>query len=197
MKPLANIDLLKTSLSQTKKAILLLGSTPNFDMVASALGFALALKARGIDVQVASLAEMRVEFSRLVGVDQVRGKIGNRNLVVSFDYTEDQVEKVSYSISEDGKRFNLVIAPKSGIRPLDPESVNFEYSGADAEFIALFGVNSFEELGSFYDNDRTLFDTAMTVAFTLFPVQPFTKCHIDGSDVSSLSELLCAVCQAL
>lgn len=197
MKPLANIDLLKDTLSTTKKAILLLGSTPNFDMVASALGFALALRAKGVDVQVASLADMRVEFSRLVGVDQVRNKIGNRNLVVSFDYSEDQVEKVSYSISEDGKRFNLVISPKSGVKPLEPDTVSFDFTGADAEFIGLFGVNSLEELGSFYDGERLLFDTAMTVGFTLFPVQPFAKCHLDASETSSLSELMVHVCDKL
>ena len=197
MKPLANIDLLKESLTNTKKAILLLGSAPNFDTVASALGFSLALQAKGIDVQVASLADMRVEFSRLVGVDQVRNKIGNRNLVVSFDYTEDQVEKVSYNISEDGKRFNLIISPKSGTKPLEPETVRFEYAGADAELIGLFGINNFEELGSFYDGERLLFDTAMTVDFTLFPVQPFIKCHMDASEMSSLSELMAHVCDKL
>jgi hypothetical protein len=189
MKSLSNIDTLHSSLETTKKAIILLGSTANFDTAASALGFMLALKKKGIDVTVASLADMRVEFSRLVGVDEVRKKVGNKNLVVSFDYTEDQVEKVSYNISEDGKRFNLVIAPKNGALPLQPETVKFEFTGADAEFIAFFGVNSLQELGPLYDNDRTVFDQAMTVAFTLFPTQPFAKCHLDAQGLSSLSEL--------
>lgn len=197
MKTLANIDLLRDSLSTTKKAIILLGSTPNFDIVASALGFAEALKNKGIDVQVASLTDMRVEFSRLVGVDQVRPKIGNKNLIVSFDYNEDQVEKVSYQISDDGKRFNLVIAPKTGVRPLQPDSVQFEFAGADAQFVALFGVNNFMELGELYEKERALFDGAMTVGFTLFPIPPFLKCHLDASGVSSLSELVAQVCQAL
>lgn len=197
MKQLPNIDLLKDTLSSTKKALVLLGTNPNFDVVAAALGFALALRKKGIDAQVASLAEMRVEFSRLVGVDGVRRKVGNRNLVVSFDYKEEQVEKVSYQISEDGKRFNLVIAPKAGASPLQPETVNFELAGAEAEFIATFGINSGEELMQLVKDEHGLLDSAMTLAFTHFPTPPFAKCHLDAQGLSTLSELAALACVSL
>ncbi len=172
-------------------------ANPNFDVVAAALGFALVLRKKGIDVQVASLAEMRVEFSRLVGVETVRRKVGNRNLVVSFDYSEDQVEKVSYQISEDGKRFNLVIAPKSGAQPLQPETVEFEFAGAEAQFIATFGINSQAELDELIGNEHGLLDTAMSVAFTMFACQPFAKCHLEGQGLSSLCELTALTCREL
>ncbi len=197
MKQLPNIDLLKDSLAQTKKAIVIMGSNPNFDIAAAALGFAEALRKKGIDTQVASLADMRVEFSRLVGVDSVRRKIGNRNLVISFDYKEDKVEKVSYQISEDGKRFNLVIAPKTGAQPLQPESVNFEFAGAEAEFIAMFGVNTQAELDELVKNEHGLMDNAMSVAFTLFPAPAFAKCHLDAQGLSSVSELAALACMNL
>lgn len=197
MKQLPNIDLLKDSLSQAKKAIIILGANPNFDTVAAALGFALALKQKNVDTQVASSADMRVEFSRLVGVESVRKKVGNRNLMVSFAYSEDQVEKVSYQISPDGKRFNLVIAPKAGAQPLQPETVNFEFTGAEAEFIATFGVGSNQELDELVKNEHGLMDGAMTVAFTLFPVPAFAKCHLEAQGLSSISELAAITCQGL
>lgn len=197
MKTLPNIDLLKESLSQTKKAIVIMGNNPNYDTVASALGFALVLRGKGIDTQVVSLADMRVEFSRLVGIDGVRRKIGNRNLVVSFEYSEDQVEKVSYQISDDGKRFNLVIAPKSGVAPLQPESVQYEFAGAEAQFIASFGLNSAQELDELVKEEHGLLDSAMTLAVTLFPSPPFAKCHLDASGTSSLSELTANICLSL
>lgn len=197
MKQIPNVDVLTSTLASTKKAILILGPTPNFDSVAAALGMSLALKAKGIDVQVACPADMRVEFNRLVGVDQVKKKIGNRNLVVSFPYAEDKVEKVIYTISEDNKRFNLVISPKNGGSPLEPSAVSFELAGAEAELIVLFGVGGFEELGELYQSERTVFDTAMTLAVTLFPNQPFAKCHVDASETSSLSEVTAYICEAL
>lgn len=197
MTSLPNAALLAQSLSKTKKAIVLIGSTPNFDLMASALGFFLALKAKGIAAQVVCPVEMRVEFSHLVGVDSVQKKIGNRNLIVSFAYSEDQVEKVSYNISEDGKRFNLVISPKTGVMPLDPQTVDYEYAGADADFIALFGINSFEELGEGYQKERLLFDTAMTVSFSPFAQTPFTKCHLEMGKSSSLCEFMVSACEAL
>lgn len=197
MKQLPNIELLNQSLSQTKKAIVIIGANPNFDTVASALGFAVALRQKGIDTQVVSVADMRVEFSRLVGVDTVRKKVGNRNLVISFDYSEDRVEKVSYHISEDGTRFNLVVSPRSGAAPLQPESVSYEFAGAEAQFIATFGVGSGQELDELIKNEHGLMDGAMSLAITPFQVAPFAKCHLDASGLSSLSELTAVICLGL
>ncbi len=194
MKPIANLDSLKEKLSSVHKALILLSSTPNIDSVAAALGLFLALRKKGVDVQIASPADMRVEFSRLVGVDEVKKKIGNRNLVVSFDYSEDKVEKVSYTISEDGKRFNLVIAPKTGVSALDPATVGFDYAGVEADATFLVGVNGYTDIGSFYEEERNVIEGSFTIALTLFPVGTYTQFHADASGMSSLTELVANLC---
>lgn len=190
MKPISTLDSLKEKLSSVHKALILMSGTPNIDSVASALGLFLVLRKKGIDVQIACPADMRVEFSRLVGVDEVKKKIGNRNLVVSFDYSEDKVEKVSYTISEDGKRFNLVIAPKTGVSALDPATVAFDYAGAEADVTFLIGVNGFPDIGSLYDEERTVIESSFTIALTLFPVGTYAQYHADASGMSSLTELV-------
>lgn len=197
MKPVPNRELVVSSLETSKKAIIFLAPTANFDTTAAALAFAQLLKEKNIDVTVVSQAEMRVEYSHLIGIDQVRKKVGNKNLVISFDYTEDQVEKVNYTISPDGKRFNLVISPKTGALPLQPDTLEFEFSGAEADFIAFFGMSSNAEVGDLYENERTLFDMAMTVAFNLFPIALFAKCHIDSSGYSGMSEYMIEVATQL
>lgn len=193
MKTFANLEPLLETISKSKKAILLMGPNPNIDTAASALALSLVLKKKEIDVQVASPADMRVEFSRLVGVDEVKKKIANRNLVVSFPYSEEKVEKVSYNISEDGKTFNLVIAPKSNAKPLDPAEVRYDYAGAEADLVILVGVSSFEELGEIYQNDRNTLESATTVALTLFPVATYANHHFDAQGLSSLCELTTAL----
>jgi hypothetical protein len=190
MKPISSLDSLKEKLSSVHKALILMSGTPNIDSVASALGLFLVLRKKGMDIQIACPADMRVEFSRLVGVDEVKKKIGNRNLVVSFDYSEDKVEKVSYTISEDGKRFNLVIAPKTGVTALDPATVAFDYAGAESDATFLVGVNGFSDIGSLYDEERTVIETSFTIALTLFPVGTFAQYHADASGMSSLTELV-------
>ncbi len=197
MKAIPVLQPLKQDLSTLKKSLILLSSTPNIDSVAAALGLAIALKRKGVDVQVACSADMRVEFSRLVGVDEVRKKIGNRNLVVSFDYSEEKVEKVSYNISEDGKKFNLVISPKSNAAPLDPATVAFDYSGAESEVTFIVGASTFEEIGPIYEEERNAIEASKTVAFTLFPTQTYANFHVDAQGYSSISELIAVSCHEL
>lgn len=189
MKTIENLSTLKDNFPKYKKTLILLGGTPNLDTIASALGIMLVLKKAGIDAQVASDADMRVEFSRLVGVDSVKKHVANRNLVVSFPYSENQVEKVSYNITEDGKRFNLVISPKTGATPLDPSQIAYDYAGVEADLIIMIGVGSYQELGSVYETDRNTIEEAMTVALTLFPVPTFAQVHADAQGLSGLSEL--------
>ncbi|HZZ98500.1 MAG TPA: hypothetical protein VFG51_01075 [Candidatus Saccharimonadia bacterium] len=169
-------------------AYVLLGLNPSYDMVASALSLYLSLKSAGKEVQIACPDDMRVEFSHLVGVDEIKQSIGNRNLVVSFDYEENSVEKVSYNISDDGKKFNLVISPKSGVHPLDPSKLDYSYSGAEADVVFLFGATAFEDLAEMYDDNKSLFENANTISINAFQVQPFAKVNLDTNGQSCLAE---------
>jgi len=81
------------------------------DKIAAALSLGLALKKVNKDVQVVCSTPMTVAYSSLVGVNRITNKLKGKNLVVSFDYTNDSIEKVSYNIDEQGNKFNLVIQP--------------------------------------------------------------------------------------
>lgn len=193
MKTIASLSSLKEALPTIKKALVLMSGTPNLDSAAAALGLCQILKNKGIEVQVACPVDMRVEFSRLVGVDEVKKKIGNRNLMISFDYSEDKVEKVSYTISEDGKRFNLVIAPKNNATALDPATVAFDHVGAETDATFLVGVNGYEDIGTLYEEERNVVEGSLTIALTLFPVSTYAKLHADAQGHSCLSELVASM----
>jgi hypothetical protein len=179
---------LKDLTQKASSAYVLLGMNPSYDSVASALSLYLSLKAAGKEVQIACPDDMRVEFSHLVGVDEIKQSIGNRNLVVSFDYEENSVEKVSYNISDDGKKFNLVISPKTGGHPLDPARLEYSYSGAEAELVFLVGAASFDDLAELYTDNKSLFDAATTVSINAFQVQPFASFNVDTTGQSCLAE---------
>jgi hypothetical protein len=131
---------------------------------------------------------MRVEFSYLVGVDEVREKLGNKSLMISFDYDENAVEKVSYSMSEDGKKFQLLVSPKTGGRPLDPSTVQYSGSGAEADLLFLFGATSFEDLGVLYEADKYFFESVLSVSLNAFQGQQFTRVALDSSGQTCLAE---------
>lgn len=127
-----------------KNVVVLLPKESTFPSVASGLAIYLALKNAGKSVDVACVTPMIVDVNRLVGIDQIKTKLSGRNLVISFDYVKDAIEKVSYNV-EDSK-FNLVIQPKEGHSPLSADKVMYSYSGANGDVIILIGTTSEAEV---------------------------------------------------
>lgn len=135
-----NQDQLSSKLGSAQSVLVILPRSPNYDQVAAGLALFLSLGKSKKQVSIVSPQEMTVEFSSLVGVDRIKTKPEGRNLVVSFDYVEDAVEKVSYNI--EGGKFNLTVQPKNGFPPLSVENVQYSYSGDQADLI--FTINGGE-----------------------------------------------------
>jgi hypothetical protein len=91
---------------------------------------------------------MLVEFNRLVGVEQVREDLGDKNLVVSFgDYPAEDVERVAYNI-ENGQ-FTLTVVPKADKVAPKEDQILVNYSGIGADLIVVVGANYPQDLGKF------------------------------------------------
>ena len=183
-----NLDELKNQLEAAKDVLILIAEKANYDSTASALALYLSLQDKeDRNVTIASPSQIRVEFSRLVGVDKISQKIGSRNLIITFDYVTDSIEKVSYNVESD--KFNLVIQPKSNMPPLKAENVNYSYSGAQADLIFIVGANSLDDLGSIYQAEKAIFDKAVTVSVNKNLRAPFARLTFSDPQVSSVSEL--------
>lgn len=152
---------IKKTLDASQSVFVLLPENPSFDATAAALSLFLSLREAGKSILIGAPTKMRVEFKNLVGLDRVTERIGNRNLIISFDYAEEAIEKVSYNV-EDGK-FNLVIEPKSGHPPLDSQRVSFSYEGIEANTIFVIGARRLEDLSHLYEKDRTAINRATIV----------------------------------
>ncbi len=183
-----DVQFIQEPLSQAKTIVIAMGVNANYDVVASALSLYLSLKNSGKSVYIVCSAPMRVEFSYLVGVDEVREKLGNKSLMISFDYDENAVEKVSYSISEDGKKFQLLVSPKTGHTPLDPSTVQYAGSGAEADLLFVFGAASYEDLGLIYETEKYFFESVFSVSLNAFEGQQFTRVALDSSGQTCLAE---------
>lgn len=130
-------------LKDANSVVILLPKNPSFEHVASGLALYLSLERAGKSVEIVSPSEMLVEVNRLVGVQRVKTKLSGRNLVISFNYVKDAIEKVSYNV-DDGK-FNLVVVPKNGHAPLDHNSVSYSYSGMSGDVIILVGTKDMND----------------------------------------------------
>ena len=149
---------IQSALATAQSIFIALPQKPSFDQVAAGLGLYLSLAKANKNVNIGSPTEMIVEYSSLVGVDKIKDTFqgGKDSLVVSFDYIEDAIEKVSYNI-EEGK-FNLVIKPKAGHPPLDSKKVNYSYTGGKVDLIFTIGVTSLGSLGKIYQGNQKFFD---------------------------------------
>lgn len=145
----------KKTLTTARSILVALPQRPSHDRVAAALGLFLSLKKMGKRSAVTCPDEMTVDFSSLVGVNEISRKINGKNLLISFDYVEDSIEKVSYHI-EEGK-FNLVIQPKEGSPPLAADRIDYTYSGAQADLVFVVGSLSLDHLGEVYQKNKELF----------------------------------------
>lgn len=127
----------KSILDKSKSSLILIPTTPFFDQVAAALSLYLSLK-NHYKVNVISHEPMTVEYNRLIGVNKVEQKLGNKHLVISFDnYQANDIDRVSYDI--ENSRFKLTVIPKEGVHPPKNEHINFDYAGINADTLILVG----------------------------------------------------------
>lgn len=185
-----NLEPIKQKLEGKGSIFVLFGSHATVDHVAASLGLFLVLKEAGHDVSIASPAELRAEFSRLVGLNEIGKTIGNRNLVIAFtDYDPGSIEKISHNDGQEN-HFELIIQPKSGAKAPDPKNIEYSFRGAQADLIFLVGVTRLEDLGALYESERKLYSDATTVSFNRRQNPSFAAISVVDSQASSLSEMV-------
>ena len=187
---------LKDLLPNFQSALVVLGPRPTIDQLASALAIFEALQTLGKEVEIAAPGDLSSELADVSGSELVRQKLGNRNLTISFPYSETAVDKVSYNISEDNRHFYLVIKPRKGERPLEVKEVEFDYTGAEAELIFLVGVHSYESLDHLYSGYEQLYEQATVVTVNTFEPE-IGSIKLDVSGYSSMSEGVVRLLQGL
>ena len=185
----------KNLLENAKSVIIILPPDPGKDIVAAGISLHLALKESGKVSQIGCGSEVHVD-NQIEGVSEIADTIGSRNLIISFDYKEEDLDKVDYDVRDDGK-FYLMIKPKSGAPVPDISGVKYSYSGADADLVITLGINSLEELGKIYADEKTFLDGVDTVSLnnSLRPAA-FTG-HSYHKNLGSFCELVAGLIEGL
>ncbi len=162
------------TVSESRSVLILIPGNPDLDAVAAALSLSLSLKSGGKEVTVACPTPMIVEFNRLVGVNKVTDKLGDKNLAISLeDYKADAIEKVSYDI--EGDKFTLVVVPKPGMLSPKREQVRIDFAGVSADLVIIVKAENKESLGKFADNGEIWDPSRKIVLLGNFPAQGFER----------------------
>lgn len=120
---------IKDLVEHSGAVLLVTRENPTLDGVYSLLALDKYLKAKG---KKTLLVAGKIEASEsMPGSENFLSNLPPRNLVISFDYAEGSIEKVSYNV--EGNRFNLVITPRGN--SINPEQINYSYSGEEFDLI--------------------------------------------------------------
>lgn len=184
---------LRSSLDPVQRVDLFLPVNPKFDQVAACLALKLSLEKKGKTVSVISPSPMVVEYSQLVGLDMVREKSETGNdLVVSFNYPLDQIEKVSYN--DDGGKLNLVIQVKEGASRVEKTQLTYQYQGGGVSLQIAVGIENPGRAGQV--GNQINFNEAVNLDNSSGNSR-FGRINLVDPEASSCSEIVTAVISVL
>ncbi len=147
----------KELVSQAKDILVLTHANPSSDSMGSALALYVAMKNAGKHVVVGCPTPMTVEFSNFVGANKLETKFSKKNFVISLDYEDGSIDKVTYNIED--KKFNLIIEPRPGFEDFNEDNVSFSHKGTAADVIFTIDTMHLGELGELYEGEKELFAT--------------------------------------
>lgn len=153
-----NTQPISKALETAKTVLILLPENPTLDATAAALSLYLSFTTQQFKTSIGCSTPMTVSFNRLFSIDKIKSNIGSQNLVISFQYPEDSLEKVSYDKDPNNQKFHLTIEPKAGFSPLDSQSVEFSYTGSNADLVFVIGAKDIKDLGALYEQEKNLLE---------------------------------------
>jgi len=194
-----NLEPINKSLQTAKTVLILLPQNPNLDTVAAGLALYLSLKKNlNLSLTIGCSTPMTVNFNRLFAVDKIKSHIGNQNLVIEFNYPEDSIEKISYD--KGNQKCYITVEPKSGMNPLNPQSVKYSYTGSSADIIFIIGARTLEDLGDLYHEEKKLLDNKAKTLVNLSHLDKnaqFGTVNIYDPTASGCSEITISILQGL
>jgi len=185
----------KKLIESAKSFIVCLPPDPGKDLVAAGISLHLALKEAGKISQIGCGSDVHIDH-QIEGVTEIADTIGSRNLIITFDYKEDDLDKVDYDVRDDGK-FYLLIKPKEGAPVPDISGVKYSYSGATSDLVITLGINSLEELGKLYADEKKFLDNVDIVSLSNSLRPAVFTGNLYHKNLGSYSELVTGLLEEL
>jgi len=152
-----DLSKIRELLTNAHEVLIVTHEHPTFDSMGSTLALYLGLVSLGKRATVACPDPMTVELSGFVGANKVVTNLGKKNFVISLDYVDGSIEKVSYNI--EGNKFNLVVEPRPGFENFSQDKVHYSYAGSAANVIFTVDTIHLGGLKKLFDEDKDLYAT--------------------------------------
>lgn len=135
----------KELFEKAQSALIILGDNVDNDLACLAASLVEVFTAYKKQSLLLSNTELPIAAKPLVKSELIKTKLDPESLVVSFDWTKNQLDKVSYNI--EGNRFDLIVASKG--KRINPSDISYSYRGYRFDLVITVGVKNLEELNGF------------------------------------------------
>ena len=142
----------KELVGKANDIVIVTHAKPTMDSIGGSVALMLGLVSLGKKATVVCPDPITVGLSGFVGVDRVVRDFGKKNFVISLDYVDGSIEKVSYNI--EGKKFNLVVEHRPGFELFSPDKVQYSYQGVSADLVMSVDTLDLPDLGSVYEQQK-------------------------------------------
>jgi nanoRNase/pAp phosphatase (c-di-AMP/oligoRNAs hydrolase) len=150
-----DITKVKELLDKANDILVVTHEHPTFDSIGSSLALYLGLVSLGKKVSIVCPDAMTVELSSFIGVNKFAQDLSRKNFIISLDYEDGSIEKVSYNI--EGNKFNLVVEPRPGHDGFSQDNVHYSYGGTTADMIFTVDTIHLGGLKKVYEANKELF----------------------------------------
>jgi hypothetical protein len=181
--------------TKCRSAVIVVPPNPSIDAIAASTSLYLALNKMGKTISIACSQKVQSDLAASDKFQNVIGA-GGDSLMISFPYADGTIDKVDYNIQ--GESFNLVVTPRHGFQKLNPNQVNFSYTGGQVDVIFVIDAPTLNSLGTIYTDNQNQFngkdivniDRHLTNAY-------FGTVNYVNKTISSISELVLSVLKTL
>jgi nanoRNase/pAp phosphatase (c-di-AMP/oligoRNAs hydrolase) len=166
----------KELVEAAKDIVIVTHGRPTMDSIGGSLALMLGIESLGKKAVVICPDPMTVDLSNFVGVDKVTSQFGKKNFVISLDYVDGSIEKVSYNI--EGNKFNLVVEHRPGYEPLSQDKAHYSYQGVSVDLIITVDSLHLGQLGKVYGDQKDMFATKSIINI---------DCHNENSNYGAIN----------
>jgi nanoRNase/pAp phosphatase (c-di-AMP/oligoRNAs hydrolase) len=184
-----DITKVKELLDTSNDILIVTHEHPTYDSIGSSLALYLGLESLGKKVSIVCPDSMTVEFSSFVSVNKFAQDLSRKNFIISLDYEDGSIEKVSYNI--EANKFNLVIEPRTGHEGFSQDKVHYANGGTPADLIFTVDTIHLGGLKKVYESNKELFESKTVVNIDRHPNNAmYAKMNIVDPQSSSTAEVV-------
>lgn len=184
-----DITKVKELLDKANDILIVTHEHPTYDSIGSSLALYLGLVSLGKKVSIVCPDPMTVELSSFISVNKFAQDLSRKNFIISLDYEDGSIEKVSYNI--EGNKFNLVIEPRQGHEGFAQDKVHYSYGGMPADLIFAVDTIHLGGLKKVYEKNKELFANKTVVNIDRHPNNAkYGTIHLVDNDASSTVEVV-------